>query len=99
VLPAAHGQTKPSIFAPYGLLNGRRTPLKFHFRKQSNRSVHEELLAFKLGNAKRMFRDSEAALAIVAERCGFTSLQYVCAVFQRELGCTPSRYRTQRSRR
>ncbi|MDI9682556.1 AraC family transcriptional regulator, partial [Burkholderia cenocepacia] len=27
--------------------------------------------------------------AEVAIRCGFTSLQYMYAVFRRELGCTP----------
>jgi len=28
----------------------------------------------------------------VAIRCGFTSLQYMYAVFRRELGCTPREY-------
>jgi LacI family transcriptional regulator len=31
----------------------------------------------------------------VAIRCGFTSLQYMYAVFRRELGCTPREYQEQ----
>jgi LacI family transcriptional regulator len=29
----------------------------------------------------------------IAVECGFTSVQYMYAVFQRELGVTPARYR------
>lgn len=71
-----------------------RTTLETHFRKQFDRSVHEELLAFKLETAKRLLREGEPALVTVAERCGFTSLPYMYAVFKRELGCTPAEFRS-----
>ncbi|MEG2032980.1 MAG: AraC family transcriptional regulator, partial [Janthinobacterium sp.] len=36
-------------------------------------------------------------VAEVAVRCGFTTVQYMHAVFKRELGCTPREFQ-QRSR-
>jgi len=70
-----------------------RTTLEAHFQRQFGRSVHEEMLAFKLENAKRMLGDTGTSFADVAERSGFTSLQYMYSVFRRELGCTPTEYR------
>jgi LacI family transcriptional regulator len=39
-----------------------------------------------------MLADAAVPLADVAVRSGFTSLQYMYAVFRRELGCTPRQY-------
>jgi LacI family transcriptional regulator len=39
-----------------------------------------------------MLAKRDASSAEVAIRCGFTSLQYMYAVFKRELGCTPREY-------
>jgi LacI family transcriptional regulator len=54
--------------------------------------VHQEILRHKLDAAKAMLARRDASSAEVAIRCGFTSLQYMYAVFRRELGCTPREY-------
>ncbi|MDR3438762.1 DNA-binding transcriptional regulator [Telmatospirillum sp.] len=76
-----------------------RTTLETHFRKQFGHSVHEEMLDFKLRMAKDMLAAPEASCADVAGKCGFTSLQYMYAVFRREVGCTPRQFQLDRDRR
>lgn len=66
-----------------------RSSLESHFRQQLNSSVHEEILHFKLDAATSLLSGAQASIADVALRCGFTSVQYMHAVFKRELGCTP----------
>ena len=66
-----------------------RSSLEAHFRQERNTSVHDEILRFKLDAATTLLAGSDANIAEVALRCGFTSVQYMHAVFKRELGCTP----------
>jgi len=66
-----------------------RSALESHFRQERNTSVHDEILRFKLDAATTLLSSSTATIAEVALSCGFTSVQYMHAVFKRELGCTP----------
>lgn len=66
-----------------------RSCLEAHFRDERQCSVHDEILRFKLEAATAMLAAADASIAEVALRCGFTSVQYMHAVFKRELGCTP----------
>lgn len=66
-----------------------RSSLEAHFRQEQNTSVHDEILRFKLNAATSLLKTADANIADVALRCGFTSVQYMHAVFKRELGCTP----------
>lgn len=66
-----------------------RSSLEAHFRQEHNSSVHDEILRFKLDAATTLLSNFDASIADVALRCGFTSVQYMHAVFKRELGCTP----------
>jgi LacI family transcriptional regulator len=66
-----------------------RSWLEFHFKRELGHTVHDEILRFKLEEAKRMLREGAANLSEVAIQCGFNSLQYLYTVFGRELGCTP----------
>ncbi|MEO7578948.1 MAG: substrate-binding domain-containing protein, partial [Massilia sp.] len=69
-----------------------RTWLETYFRQELNCSVHDEILRFKLDAATGLLADGNCSIADVALRCGFTSVQYMHAVFKRELGCTPRAY-------
>ncbi|MCU6501325.1 DNA-binding transcriptional regulator [Rugamonas sp. A1-17] len=69
-----------------------RTTLESYFQQELARSVHDEILRFKLDAATGMLAQADCGLAEVALRCGFTSMQYLLAVFRRELGCTPREY-------
>jgi LacI family transcriptional regulator len=66
-----------------------RSSLESHFRQERNSSVHAEILRFKLDAATALLAEGKATIAEVALCCGFTSVQYMHAVFKRELGCTP----------
>ncbi|POR53875.1 AraC family transcriptional regulator [Paraburkholderia eburnea] len=69
-----------------------RSSLEEYFRRELQCTVHQEILRHKLDAAKAMLASRDASSAEVAIRCGFTSLQYMYAVFRRELGCTPREY-------
>ncbi|WP_322071551.1 XylR family transcriptional regulator [Paraburkholderia bannensis] len=69
-----------------------RSSLEEYFRRELRCTVHQEILRHKLDAAKAMLASRDASSAEVAIRCGFTSLQYMYAVFRRELGCTPREY-------
>jgi LacI family transcriptional regulator len=37
-------------------------------------------------------KNTDAAIADIAQACGFKSAQYLHTVFRREFGCTPREY-------
>lgn len=69
-----------------------RTLLEEHFKRELKLTVHQAILQHKLQTAQQMLANAAVPLADVAVRSGFTSLQYMYAVFRRELGCTPRQY-------
>lgn len=69
-----------------------RSSLESYFRRELGRSVHDEILRFKLDAAKTILDHETRSIADIAVSCGFTSVQYMHAVFKRELGCTPREY-------
>jgi LacI family transcriptional regulator len=69
-----------------------RSSLESYFRQELNCSVHDVILRFKLDAATSMLARGDRSIADVALSCGFTSVQYMHAVFKRELGCTPRAY-------
>ena len=66
-----------------------RSSLESHFRQALGRSVHDEILRLRLDAATAILAQGDCKLAEVAQRCGFTSSQYMHSVFKRELGCSP----------
>ena len=69
-----------------------RTLLEEHFKRELKKTVHDVLLEHKLGMARSMLEDASIPLADVAVRSGFTSLQYMYAVFRRVYDCTPREF-------
>lgn len=72
-----------------------RTLLEEHFKRELKQTVHQTILGHKLEIACGMLVDPAIPLADVAVRSGFTSLQYMYAVFRREFNCTPRQYAEQ----
>jgi LacI family transcriptional regulator len=60
-----------------------RSSLEEYFRRERKCTVHQEILRHKLDVAKALLAKRDASSAEVAIRCGFTSLQYMYAVFRR----------------
>lgn len=72
-----------------------RTTLDNRFRQALGCTVHDEILAFKLGLSRSLLEASTLSCAEIAARSGFASLPYMYAVYRRELGCTPVEYQAQ----
>ncbi|MEQ7921571.1 XylR family transcriptional regulator [Xanthomonas sp. WHRI 1810A] len=75
-----------------GYVGVSRSSLEAHFRSELGRSVHDEILRFKLTAAATGLETTDAGIADIAQTCGFKSAQYLHTVFKREFGCTPREY-------
>ena len=69
-----------------------RTLLEEHFKRELKKTVHDVILEHKLTMARSLLEDASIPLAEIAVRSGFTSLQYMYAVFRREYNCTPREF-------
>jgi LacI family transcriptional regulator len=69
-----------------------RSSLEACFRQELGRSVHDEIIAYKLARAQALLADASFPAADVAQHAGFGTAQYLNTVFKRELGCTPRAY-------
>jgi LacI family transcriptional regulator len=69
-----------------------RSSLESYFQQELACSVHDEILRFKLDAATTLLSRGDCSPADVAFSCGFTTMQYLFAVFKRELGCSPREY-------
>lgn len=72
-----------------------RRVLETRFRQTLHRSPKEEILRVRMERAKLLLGTTELAVAQVAKRCGFTSLEYFIRAFRRRQGQTPRSYRQQ----
>lgn len=70
-----------------------RSVLQRRVRRQFDRSVGDLVLNEKLRTAQEMLTHTELPLAIVAERSGFNSQEYMNQIFKKHLKTTPRRYR------
>jgi LacI family transcriptional regulator len=70
-----------------------RSSLEACFRKELGRSVHDEIMAYKLSRAQALLEDAQLPASEVARQAGFGTDQYLNTVFKRELGCTPGEFR------
>jgi LacI family transcriptional regulator len=70
-----------------------RSSLEACFRKELGRTVHDEIIAYKLARARSLLDEGLLSTGVVAQLAGFGTIQYLNTVFIRELGCTPGAYR------
>ena len=70
-----------------------RSTLDARFRRVVGRTVHEEIQRIQISAAQQLLATTNLPVEEVAQRAGFSSAQYMNAVFQRLLGQTPGRYR------
>ena len=70
-----------------------RSTLDARFRRVVGRTVHEEIQRNQLNAAQQLLTTTNLSVEEVAQRAGFSSAQYMNAVFQRMIGQTPGRYR------
>jgi LacI family transcriptional regulator len=73
-----------------------RSSLEMYFRRELKHSVHDEILRRKMDRSFELLAATDLGIAEVAKASGFRSVQYLNAVFKRELGATPAAWREQR---
>jgi len=69
-----------------------RSLLEELFKRELKKTVHDTIREHKLEMARGMLSDTSMPLAEIAVRCGFTTLQYMYAVFRRVYNCTPREF-------
>lgn len=71
-----------------------RRLLEQRFKKLIGRTPHEEIIRVQLDRVKDLLSRTNFSLEEVAERAGFSHVEYLSVVFKREIGMPPSKYRT-----
>jgi LacI family transcriptional regulator len=87
---ACDGITVADVLARVPL--ARRT-LERRFRRILGRSPHAEIRRVKINRARELMAATELPATEVAERCGFSYVQYMRRVFRNTTGMTPGQYR------
>ncbi len=70
-----------------------RRGLETAFRKQLLRSPREEMIRLRMERAKTLLRRTDWNLAIIGERCGFSSAELFGVNFKKHSGDSPGRFR------
>lgn len=73
-----------------------RSSLEMYFRRDLKRSVHDQILQRKLKQCFELLAHTDTGIAEIALASGFRSVQYLNAVFRREVGSTPAVWREAR---
>jgi LacI family transcriptional regulator len=87
---ACDGATAASIIAQIPM---SRSVLQRRFRRETGRSIQEEIINVRLKRARELLAESDLSLLDVAERTGFNHQEYLGAVFKARTGKTPAQYR------
>ncbi|NLE38530.1 MAG: DNA-binding transcriptional regulator [Pirellulaceae bacterium] len=72
-----------------------RTVLEERFRQLLNRSAHAVIVETRTKRVKELLSQTDLSLIDIADRAGFKHVEYLCTVFKRETGWTPTEYREQ----
>jgi AraC-like DNA-binding protein len=70
-----------------------RWQLEDRFRRAVGRSIHEDMLHVRLGEARRLVTTTDLPLKQIAPRSGFRSVAYMTTLFRRHFNATPAALR------
>jgi LacI family transcriptional regulator len=70
-----------------------RSNLEQRFVKECGHSIHSEIHNEKLNRACKMLTETDTELAEIASSCGYSSIQYLYAVFKKHYSQTPKQYK------
>jgi LacI family transcriptional regulator len=75
-----------------------RSVLQRRFRGLLGRSIHSVIAGVRLERAKRLLIETDLPLAAIAERAGFSHVEYLSAAFRQATGSPPGTYRREQAR-
>ena len=64
------------------------------FKEQTGLSPVRYLGQMRMQRAKYKLLKTDLSIKAIAQDCGFTSTEYFCGVFRKEMGITPSEFRS-----
>lgn len=70
-----------------------RRLLEKRFKNLIGRTPHEEIFRVQLNRVKQLLTETELPLEQIAERAGFSHVEYLSVAFKREMGMPPSKFR------
>ncbi|MEM6460226.1 MAG: substrate-binding domain-containing protein [Planctomycetota bacterium] len=71
-----------------------RRALELRFKRGVGRTLQAYITAARIERAKRLLTETDYAMPVVAERSGFADAGYFATVFRRQVGQTPSAFRS-----
>jgi LacI family transcriptional regulator len=74
-----------------------RTVLERRFQKFVGRSPYDEILRLRIERVKELLTTTNLQMAQIAERVGFSGVEYLSAMFKRKLGVSPRTFRRRAS--
>ncbi|MCI1209506.1 MAG: DNA-binding transcriptional regulator [Treponema sp.] len=74
-------------------VSASRRNLEQHFRTETGRTLHEEIIRAKITYSKRRMRETDSPLDVIARQSGFGSVQRFFEQFKKINGITPSLWR------
>jgi LacI family transcriptional regulator len=72
-----------------------RRSLENRFQHFFGRTPHQEILRVQLGRVKQLLVQTDLPLADIAERAGFSHVEYLSVAFKKAIGMPPSQFRAQ----
>jgi LacI family transcriptional regulator len=90
-----HGHQPLSVNEVLRHVSVSRRSLERRFRALLERGIGEEIQRVHLERGRDLLATTSLSMDEIAERAGFSSPSYMCRVFRRELGLTPTAYRHQ----
>ena len=72
-----------------------RRSLERKFRQTFGVSVIERIRQIRINESRLLLAGTKDPITLIAEKCGFTSYNYMSRIFQADTGMTPSDYRAQ----
>lgn len=74
-----------------------RTVLERRFQKFLGRSPYEEILRLRIERVKELLTTTDLQMSQIAERVGFSGVEYLSAMFKKKLGVSPRVFRRRAS--
>lgn len=71
-----------------------RRALELRFKSALGKTPHELITSTRIARVEQLLRETPMSLERIAERCGFDYPEYLCRLFRKETGMTPSQYRS-----
>jgi LacI family transcriptional regulator len=75
-----------------------RSVLQRRFRTLLGRTIHGAIAGVRLQRAKQLLIETDLPLSAIAQRTGFSHVEYLCAAFRQATGLPPGTYRREHAR-